>query len=93
MPSCERANWGRPVMSCAVEEHAARGRRQLARDQLEERGLAGAVGPDDRAQLARLHLEITAFTAGGCRSSRELLGAQDGSRDQVVAPRRERLVP
>ena len=25
--------------------------------------------------------------------SRQLLGAQDGSRDQVVAPRRERLVP
>src|SRR6266851_4175404 len=31
--------------------------RQVAGDQVEERGLAGAVGADDQAPLARRHLE------------------------------------
>src|SRR5207302_8335671 len=37
---------------------------QLAGDQVEEGGLAGAVGADDRAALARLHLERHAVERG-----------------------------
>ena len=44
----------------AAEEHAARGRRQQPRDQVEERGLPGAVRPDDRAQLSGLDREADA---------------------------------
>ena len=38
----------------AVEQDRARGRREEAADQIEERRLAGAVGADHGAQLARL---------------------------------------
>src|SRR6185295_16372907 len=44
----------------AAEEHAASGRRQQPRDQVEERGLASAVRPDDRPQLAGLDREADA---------------------------------
>ena len=37
----------------AVEQHRAGGRRQLARDQVEVGGLAGAVRADDRGERAR----------------------------------------
>jgi len=40
----------------ALEEaDGARRHRQLARDEIEERRLAGAIGPDERAPLARAH--------------------------------------
>ncbi len=38
----------------AVEHDAAEGRGEKAADQIEEGGLAGAVGADDGAQFARL---------------------------------------
>ena len=38
-----------------LEEDLARGRRIDPRDQVEDRALAGAVGPDDREDLAFLH--------------------------------------
>src|SRR5690349_10468322 len=44
----------------AVEDQTARGRLVDARDQVEDRRLAGAVGPDDREDLARLDLEAHA---------------------------------
>ena len=44
---------GHPRDVLAEELDAAAGRAQLARDEAEERGLAGAVGPDDRDPLAR----------------------------------------
>src|SRR4029077_1013889 len=42
----------------AAKEHAARGRRQQSGDEVKQRGLAGAVRADDRAQLARLYREV-----------------------------------
>ena len=44
----------------AAEEHAAHGRRQEPRDQVEQRGLAGTVRADDRAQLTGLDREADA---------------------------------
>ena len=40
-----------------LEEDLARGRRIDPRDQVEDRTLAGAVGADDREDLALLHRE------------------------------------
>jgi hypothetical protein len=40
-----------------VECDAAGSRRKESADQVEERGLAGAIGPDDRAQLALCDVE------------------------------------
>ena len=48
---------GRSVMSRPSKQDAARGRREEAADQIEEGGLAGAVGADHGAQLARLDRE------------------------------------
>ena len=44
----------------AAEDHAAGGRRQQPRDQVEQRRLARAVRADHRAQLHRLHGEVDA---------------------------------
>ena len=44
----------RPVRSRAVQQHRALAGRQLAGDQVEVGGLAGAVGADDGRQRARL---------------------------------------
>ena len=52
MPSLARAAGAEPRDVGAVEQHAARAGRQLARDQVEVGGLAGAVGADDRRQRA-----------------------------------------
>src|SRR5208282_5438626 len=41
----------------SVEPDLTRGGREEPADQVEERGLAGAVLPDDGAQLSRRHLE------------------------------------
>ncbi len=41
----------------AVEDQPAEGRIVDARDDVEDRRLAGAVGPDDREDLARLDRE------------------------------------
>ena len=51
---------GQPRDLSAVEPDAAGARRRLAGDQAEERGLAGAVGADDRPQLAALDADVDA---------------------------------
>src|SRR5688572_30589951 len=59
------------------QEDAPPARRQLAGDQLEEGGLAGAVGTDDRAQLAGMHGEIdTVDRQQRSEVSRELFRAE-----------------
>ena len=58
MPRRETAWAGRPVMSRPLNRMRPRRRRQHAGQQVEERGLARPVGPDDRAQLAGPDLEI-----------------------------------
>src|SRR2546423_13865818 len=47
-----------------VEEDSARSRRKGAGEQIEERGLARAVRPDDRVQRAGLDLERHAVDRG-----------------------------
>src|SRR6185436_16898331 len=44
----------------AVEQDAARGRRIEARQQVDERGLAAARGPDQRQRLARADVQVDA---------------------------------
>jgi hypothetical protein len=44
-----------------VDEHLARARRDDAADDVDQRGLAGAVGPEQREDLAALDLEVDAF--------------------------------
>src|SRR5262249_21981584 len=50
----------RPRHIPLLEEDAAVPRRVRARDEVEQRGLAGAVGPDDGVPLAPAHLEVDA---------------------------------
>ena len=72
----------------AVEGHAAGGRRQLARDELEERALARAIGADHGSKLAGVHLEVDGIDGEEpSEAPRELLGAQQDGRCQRVAPR------
>jgi hypothetical protein len=47
----------------AEEAHLARGRRIHARDLVEHRALAGAVGADQREDLAGLHLRLMLLLA------------------------------
>ena len=70
MPIFTRPAAGTRLMFCAVQQDLARGRREEAGDQVEERRLAGAVRADDRAQLAVLdpHRHVGHGDAG-CRSS------------------------
>ena len=53
-----------PVMSWPSEEHAAAVRRQQARNQIEERGLARAVRPDDGVQPAAGKIETQPVDGG-----------------------------
>ena len=62
----------------AVEEHAAAVGRQQARDQIEERGLAGAVRPDDGVQRARRRDRSSGVDGGeAAEALAEFFGAQD----------------
>ena len=70
-----------PVMSRPFEHDGAGRRRHFAVQHLEEGRLAGAIGPDDAAQLAAVHREVdiaigqqTAITFGQmtCREDRPL---------------------
>src|SRR6185503_10655461 len=47
-----------------VEKNPSRGRREAPGQQVEERGLAGAVRPDDRVQAARLDREAHVLDGG-----------------------------
>ena len=57
MPARQRPCGGM-LGSPAVEADAAGGRREAAGDQVEQRGLARAVRPDDADRLARRDHEI-----------------------------------
>ncbi len=52
MPSRERACGAMAVMSAPPNSDAALARRHVAGDQIEQGGLAGAVGADHRQRLA-----------------------------------------
>ena len=54
----QRRGGGSRVMSVAVEDHAAGVGRDRAGHDAEQRGLAGAVRPDDAERLALLEREI-----------------------------------
>ena len=54
MPSRTRSCGSSAVMSLAVEQDAARGRPQHAGEQIDQRGLAGAVRADQRVARALL---------------------------------------
>jgi hypothetical protein len=82
---------GQPGERSAVEHDAARARRQVAGDEVEDRRLAGAVGPDERAALARRHLERHAVD-GAERA--EIAGeALDGQQAHARSPMRPRSAP
>src|SRR5207244_25538 len=79
----------------AVEDHAALVGAIVAGDHVEERGLAGAVGPDDAEQVAGPHLH--AHLAHGGEAAEALgdaLEAQQGRRAHAWArARRARRRP
>ena len=68
----------------AEEAHAARGRREVAGDDVEQRRLAGAIGPDHRPPLARRHRErdvLDGAQRAECpRDALELEGVAGGER-------------
>ena len=68
---------GRPSMPLAVQPDLAGGDRKAAADQVEQRGLAGAVRADDRVALAARDVEADA--------------ADDLGRAETLASRRCRL--
>ena len=63
MPSSAISCGGTSVKRLAVEVDRARGRRVDAADQVEDRGLAGAVGADEREDLALCTSKLTLLTA------------------------------
>ena len=68
----------------AEEAHAARGRREIAGDDVEQRRLAGAIGADHRPPLARRHRErdvLDGAQRAECpRDALELEGVTGGER-------------
>ena len=71
-PRRQIACGGCPVMSRPAEAHAPRVRDQVSRDDVEQRGLARAVGPDHRRDLPGLHAQ---------RHPAQGLEAAEGPRD------------
>ena len=69
---------GQPGDVAPVEPHPSRGGRHLPRHQAEEGGLAGAVRPDDRAQLAAANRQVDAIDGEeATEGARESLGSQE----------------
>ena len=60
MPRCARACGGRLLIVLVAQHDRARGRLELPADQIEQRGLAGAVRPDQAEDLAAVHRERNA---------------------------------
>ena len=77
-PRRQSAWGGRPLTSVAPEEDLSRVVREIAGDQVEEGGLAGAVRPDDRAQIALGHGEVHAVHG---LDAAEMLLESDGAED------------
>ena len=50
----------------AIEQDAPGARRELAGEQIEERGLAGAVRPDDRVERPGLDAQVHRIHRGEC---------------------------
>src|SRR5262249_45202268 len=67
----------------AVEGDAALVWREIARDAVEQRRLAGAVGADQAHQLSRLHLEIDTVDGG---DAEEPLGQAPHLEERHYAP-------
>ena len=70
----------------ALEPDRARGRREQAADQIEERRLAGAVRTDDRAQFARL--DGQRHVVDGDQAAKALRCALDLKQGHAFAPLR-----
>ena len=70
----------------AADRHAARGRRDDAADDVDERGLAGAVRPEEREDLALANLEVDVLQ---CLEARGvlLLERGDGNDRRHAEPR------
>src|SRR5450432_3904743 len=66
-------------------------RYKVARDQVEERRLAGAIGADDKSALARHHLQRDAVH--GRQAPEDLPEAADLQRGDCMIPPRLRLTP
>src|SRR6202042_3564469 len=69
-----------------LEPDRARGRREQAADQIEERRLAGAVRTDDRAQFARL--DGQRYVVDGDQVAKALRCALDLKQGHAFAPLR-----
>src|SRR5262249_19060921 len=68
-----------------VEGHRARAGVVDARERVEQRALAGAVGADDREQLATLDLEADAGERGhGAEAQGQVVDAEQGLRHHAV---------
>ena len=69
----------------ALENEAAAGRLVDAADEVEDRGLAGAVGADDGEDLALLHVEGDPVDrADAAEVDREVLGLEERHRTRSV---------
>ena len=62
-PAALELRGAEPVMSSPLNSHAARRSGGLAEDAVEQRGLAGAVGPDHAEDLAGRGPKLTPSTA------------------------------
>ena len=78
MPRCGRRWLGTRVMSRSNSAIEPRVGRDLAGDEIEQRGLAGAVGADDQAPLARLDREVD--IGGDAQAAERLAQVIDGER-------------
>src|SRR5439155_8536307 len=67
-----------------LKEHSAGRLSNLACDDVEQGGLAGAVGPDDHAQLATLHREVQSVQRlEAAELDSNFLHMQDGFRNEL----------
>src|SRR5690606_20315592 len=78
----------------ALEQDAAAGDRQVARQQVEQRGLARAVGPEDAVQAAGLEAERQAVDDGvGAEPLADAIGMQHVVAHLPASPARAALPP
>src|SRR6478735_11209321 len=70
----------------AIDRDLARGDRKASRDQVEKRGLAGAVGADDGMALAPGNAEVDATDDLGATKVLADVGELDGGRGHAIAP-------
>ena len=78
MPRCARLRLATRVMSWSNSRIEPAVGRQLAGDEIEQRGLAGAVRPDDQPTLTRLDFQID--VGGDAQAAERFAQALDGKR-------------